>query len=122
MNKHELNGGARYVAGKVEKTVGDVVDSRTWQVDGVVDQVAGGAEHAYGRARAIAAEVADATPGLIEEARERVGGAAARSAESAKRGGRAAADAVRGNPAVVWAVAAALGGLALGWLARGQRG
>ena len=45
MNKDEFQGGARYVGGKVEKAVGDTVDSRDWQVDGVVDQVAGGAQH-----------------------------------------------------------------------------
>ena len=46
MNKDEFQGGARYVGGKVEKTIGDTVSSRDWQVDGVVDQVAGGSDAA----------------------------------------------------------------------------
>lgn len=122
MNKHELHGGVRYYGGKVEKAIGDAVESRDWQVDGVKDQVAGGAEHLFGRAQSIAGDVADATPGLIEEAREKLGDAAERSAHAARRGTRAAADMVRGNDRIAWALAAALGGYALAWALHGRRG
>jgi uncharacterized protein YjbJ (UPF0337 family) len=90
MNKNELHGGARYLGGKVEKAVGDAVDSRDWQVDGVVDQVAGGAENLYGRARSVAEDAADAAPGFVDAAKERLadarhtlGDAAARVSERA---------------------------------------
>ena len=49
MNKDEFHGGVRYATGKVEKAVGDTVNSRDWQVDGVVDQVAA-EQHMQGRA------------------------------------------------------------------------
>lgn len=122
MNKHELRGGARYVGGKVEKAVGDVVDSRDWKVAGVTDQVAGGAEHLFGRAQAIAGDVADATPSLIEHAREKVGDVADRSVDVARRGSDKARTHIRGNEATVFAIAAALGGYALGWLIHRRRG
>ncbi|MBB3692544.1 CsbD family protein [Sphingomonas sp. BK580] len=123
MNKHELHGGARYIGGKVEKAIGDTVDSRDWQVSGVKDQVAGGAENLFGRAQSIAEEVADATPGLIEEAREKAGDAAARAADAARRGAHEARAAVRGGDGrLLWAAVAALGGFALGWLVSDQRG
>ncbi|MBY9062013.1 CsbD family protein [Sphingomonas yunnanensis] len=123
MNKHELHGGARYVGGKVEKAIGDTVDSRDWQVSGVKDQFAGGAENLFGRAQSIAEDVADATPGLIEEAREKAGDVAASAADAARRGAHEARVAVRGgDERLLWAAVAALGGFALGWLANDQRG
>jgi len=70
MNKNELHGGARYLGGKVEKAVGDTVNSREWQVDGVVDQVVGGAENLYGRARSVAEDAVDAAPGFVDAAKE----------------------------------------------------
>ncbi|WP_230483211.1 CsbD family protein [Sphingomonas sp. Leaf21] len=121
MNKHELRGDARYLGGKVEKAVGDVVDSRDWKVAGVKDQVVGGAEHLYGRAQSVAGNIADATPSLIEEARERTGDALERSRDLATREGRRAADAVRGNSAAAWAVGAAVLGYAIGALIHGRR-
>ena len=120
MNKHEIHGGARYVGGKIEKTVGDVVDSRDWQVDGVVDQVAGGAQHMYGRARSIVEDAIDTAPELADEARERLSKAGRQAADAAGKAGSATADAARDNP-ILWAVAAALGGYALGWLVHGKR-
>lgn len=123
MNKHELHGGARYLGGKVEKAIGDTVDSRDWQVSGVKDQVAGGTENLFGRAQSIADDVADATPGLIQEARDKAGDAAARAVDAARRGAHEAHAAVRGSDKrILWAAVAALGGLALGWLASGRRG
>ena len=112
MNRDELQGGARYVGGKVEKAIGDAVDSRDWKVDGVVDQVAGAAQHGYGRARSVVNDAIDAAPGLAEDARERL--AAVRS------GGKAAARTVHDTP-LLWAVAAALVGYGLGWLVHGRR-
>lgn len=123
MNKHELHGGARYLGGKVEKAIGDTVDSRDWQVSGVKDEVAGGAENLFGRAQSAAEDVADATPGLIEEVRERAGDAATRAADVARRGAPEARATVRGgDERLLWAAVAALGGFALGWLASRQRG
>ncbi|MEH3101928.1 CsbD family protein [Sphingomonas adhaesiva] len=122
MNKHELHGGARYVGGKVEKAVGDLVDSRDWQVAGVVDQVAGGAENLFGRAQSIAGDVTDATPGLIEEARERTARTASKAAERSADVARDAREAVRGNEGMVMAVGAAIVGYAIGWLIHGRRG
>lgn len=120
MNKDELQGGARYVGGKVEKTVGDVVESRDWQVDGVVDQVAGGAQHAYGRAKSIAGDLIDSAPELADEGRDRLKAAAERAADAAQHSGKVAVDTVREQPAV-WALAAGVAGYALAWLIHGRR-
>lgn len=117
MNKHEIHGGARYLGGKVEKAVGDAVDSRDWQVAGVVDQVAGASENLFGRAQSAAGNVADATPALIEEARERAGAASERALDAARRGSGTAVTAVRSDEGrILWAAVAALGGYAAGWL------
>ncbi|GAA3259012.1 hypothetical protein GCM10020258_20540 [Sphingomonas yabuuchiae] len=62
MSTHALHGNARHFGGKLEKTIGDAVDSRDWKVAGVTDQVAGSAEHLFGRAQSVAGEVEDATP------------------------------------------------------------
>jgi uncharacterized protein YjbJ (UPF0337 family) len=123
MNKHEIHGGARYVGGKVEKTVGDVVDSRDWQVAGVVDQVAGGAENLYGRAQSVASDVADAAPGVIEHARERSSEALHQAADEVRVRAESAAQAVRGNEGIAIAAATAAGliGYALAWLIHGRR-
>ena len=121
MNKDEFQGGARYVGGKIEKAVGDAVDSRDWKVDGVVDQVAGGAQHGYGRARSIVNDAIDSAPELAEEARDRLKAAGARIADTAQSGGKAAAQTVQDQPAV-WALAAAVAGYGLAWFVHGRRG
>lgn len=87
MNKHELQGGARYVGSKVERTIGDLVESRDWQVDGVVDQVASGVQHAYDRAKSIAGDVVDSAAELAQEGRDHLRAAAERAADAAQRGG-----------------------------------
>jgi uncharacterized protein YjbJ (UPF0337 family) len=120
MNKDEFQGGARYVGGKVEKAVGDAVDSRDWQVDGVVDQVAGGVQHGYGRARSIVEDAVDSAPELADAARERLKAAGERVADSARTGGHAAVQTVHDTPAL-WALAAALGGYGLAWFIHGRR-
>ncbi len=132
MNKNEFEGGARYIGGKVEKAVGDTVNSRDLQVDGVVDQVGGAAQNIYGRARSVAEDAVDAAPQFADHARATLSDAADRSLEVAREGlGRAretardgkdaVVTAVSGNPIAAWAVAAALGGYALGWLIHGRR-
>ena len=120
MNEDEFKGGARYIGGKVEKAVGDTVNSREWQVDGVVDQVAGGVRHSYGRARSIIGDAIDGAPELAEEARDRVRAAGDQVADVAHKQGKAAADTVRDTPAL-WALAAALGGYAVAWWIHGRR-
>lgn len=130
MNEDEFKGGARYVGGGVEKTIGDTVDSRDWKVDGVVDQVAGGAQHAYGRAKSILGDAIDSAPELAEEARDRLKdageraavaarAAGERTADAAQKGGRVAVETVRDTP-VLWALAAAMGGYAIAWLVHGR--
>ncbi len=120
MNKHEFKGNARYVTGKVEKAVGDAVDSRDWQVDGVVDQVAGSAEHAYGRAKSVAENAIDAAPALAEEARDRLKAAGDRAADLARKSGKAA-NASMGEAPALWALVAAVGGYAIAWAIHGRR-
>jgi uncharacterized protein YjbJ (UPF0337 family) len=120
MNTHEWHGGARYVGGKVEKAVGDAVESRDWQVDGVVDQVAGAAENLYGRAQSVAEDAIDAAPHLAAKGRDAVADAADRTAEAARHGTRVVARSLDERP-VLWAAAAAAGGYALAWLIHGQR-
>ncbi|TVV75754.1 CsbD family protein [Sphingomonas solaris] len=120
MNKDELQGGARYFGGKVEKAVGDAVDSRDWKVDGVVDQVAGGAQHGFGRARSIVGDAIDSAPALAGEARDRLKAAGERVADSAQRGGKVAVQTVQDQP-VIWALAAALVGYGLAWFVHGRR-
>lgn len=120
MNKDELQGGARYVGGKVEKAVGDAVDSRDWKVDGVVDQVVGGAQHTYGRARSIIGDAIDAAPEFVDEARDRMKAVGERVADSVQKSGKAAAQTVEDRP-VIWALAAAAIGYGLAWFVYGRR-
>lgn len=120
MNKDEFQGGTRYVDGKLEKAVGNAVDSRDWKVDGVVDQVAGGARHAYGRAKSIVEDAIDSAPELAEEARERLKAAGETVADSAQKGSKVAVDTVQEQP-VLWALAAAAVGYGLAWLIHGRR-
>lgn len=119
MNEDEFKGSARYVGGRIEKTIGDTVESRDWQVDGVVDQVAGSAQHAYGRAKSVIGDAIDAAPELAGEARDRLKAAGERAADTAQKGGKVAVDTVRDTPAL-WALAAALGGYAVAWLIHGR--
>lgn len=121
MNKDEFHGGVRYAGGKIEKAIGDAVDSRDWKVDGVVDQVAGGAQHSYGRARAIIDEAIDGAPAVADEARDRLKDSGERIADTAQRGGKAVGRAVQESPAL-WAAAAAIGGYALAYIVHGRRG
>jgi len=120
MNEDEFKGGARYVGGKVEKAIGDTVNSRDWQIDGVVDQVAGGVQHSYGRARSIIGDAIDGAPELAEDARDRLKAAGEQAADAVKTHGRAAAGTVRETPAL-WALAAAMGGYAIAWFVHGRR-
>jgi len=117
VNEHELRGGARYVGGKVEKAVGDVVERHDWQVGGVVNQVKGGAENLYGRAQSIVEDAVDAAPGVIDDARAKLGDAKDDAVAAARRGSSAVAARVRdGDERLVWAAVAAVGGYLAGWL------
>lgn len=120
MNEDEFKGGARYIGGKLEKGVGDVVESRDWQVDGVVDQVAGGTQHMYGRAKSVIGDLVDGAPEIAEKASREARVAADRAAEAARRGVRAAQDSAKDAP-VVWAIAAAAIGYGLAWWIHGQQ-
>ncbi len=121
MNKDEFEGGLRYAGGKVEKAVGDTVNSREWQVDGVVDQVAGGAQHSYGRVRAIVEDAIESAPALTGSARDKLKTAGRQVADSAQKGGTVAARTVEDSP-LLWAVGAAIVGYGVAWLLHGRRG
>ncbi len=121
MNKDEFEGGVRYATGKVEKTVGDVVDHRGLQTDGIVDQVAGGAQHSYGRVRAIIEDAIDSAPALADEARAKLKTAGRQVADQAQKGGKVAQRTVEDSP-LLWAAGAAIIGYGLAWLLHGRRG
>ncbi|MFS0738111.1 CsbD family protein [Sphingomonas sp. 1P06PA] len=121
MNKDEIQGAARYYNGKLEKTAGDVVDSRDWQVDGVVNQIAGNAQNAFGRARSVVGDMVDSAPAIAGEARDRLGDASRRAADRIGRVSQDATAALRRTPPIAWAVGAAVAGYALGWLLHGRR-
>lgn len=120
MNKDEFQGGARYVGGKVEKAVGDTVNSRNWQVDGVVDQVAGGAQNLYGRAKSAIEDVVDGAPELADKVGSDARIAADRAAEAAKRGARSAQASAKDAP-FLWALGAAAIGYGIASFVHGQR-
>lgn len=120
MNKDEFQGGARYVGGKVEKAVGDTVNSRDWQVDGVVDQVAGGAQNLYGRAKSAIEDVVDGAPELADKIGSDALDAAELAAEAANRCARSAQASAQDAP-VLWALGAAAIGYGIAWLVHGQR-
>ncbi|MCK8455313.1 CsbD family protein [Sphingomonas faeni] len=120
MNKDEFQGGARYVGGKVEKGIGDVVGSRDWQVDGVVDQVAGGAQNLYGRAKSAVDDLIDGAPELADKLSHDARHAADRATEAARRGALAAQDSAKDAP-LLWAAGAAAIGYGLAWLVHGSR-
>ncbi len=120
MNKDEFQGGARYVGGKVEKGVGDVVGSRDWQVDGVVDQVAGGAQNLYGRAKSAVGDIVDGAPELADKLSHDARDVADRTADVARRGAQTAQDSAKDAP-LLWALGAAAVGYGLAWLVHGSR-
>jgi len=109
MNKDEFEGAARHFGGKLEKGVGDLVESRPLQVDGIVDKVAGGAQHIYGRARSIVEDAVDGAPELLHEGSDRLRHVSERANEG-----------VRQTP-LIWIAAAALGSYALAWLIHGRQ-
>ncbi len=120
MNKDEFQGGARYVGGKIEKAVGDTVNSRDWQVDGVVDQVAGGAQNLYGRARSAVEDIVDGAPELADKIGSEAREAADRTTEAARRAARAAQASAEDAP-VLWAIGAAAIGYGIAWFVHGRR-
>ncbi len=120
MNKDEFQGGARYVGGKVEKAVGDTVNSRDWQVDGVVDQVAGGAQNLYGRAKSAINDTVDGAPELADKIGSEAREAGERAAEVARRGAASAQASAQEAP-VLWALGAAAVGYGIAWLVHGKR-
>ncbi|WP_445191846.1 CsbD family protein [Sphingomonas sp. Tas61C01] len=113
MNQDEIEGGVRYVKGKIEKNVGDVASSASWQADGIVNQVAGGAQNLYGRAKDHVEDLIDDAPGMLQEAGDR-------ARHVASRGRDVANEQMKQNP---WALAAVVGvvGYAISWLIHGKR-
>jgi len=120
MNQDEFEGGVRHATGKVEKTIGDVVDNRKLQADGIVDQVAGTAQHSYGRVRAIIEDAIDSAPALADQAREKLKTAGRQVADRAQQGGHVAARTVEDSP-LLWAAGAAIIGYGVAWLLHGRR-
>ena len=120
MNKDEFQGGARYVGGKVEKAVGDTVNSRDWQVDGVVDQVAGGAQNLYGRAKSAIDDAIDGAPELADKLGSEARDAADRTTEAARRAAASAQASAQDAP-MLWALGAAAVGYGVAWLVHGRR-
>ena len=51
MNKDQIKGGAKEVAGKVQKNVGDLVGSEKQQVKGAVKEAEGKVQKNYGDAK-----------------------------------------------------------------------
>lgn len=51
MNKDQVKGGAKEVAGKVQKNVGDIVGSEKQQVKGAVKEAEGKVQKNYGDAK-----------------------------------------------------------------------
>jgi uncharacterized protein YjbJ (UPF0337 family) len=53
MNKNQVKGALKDVAGKVQEEVGKVVGSKEQQVKGLVKQISGKAEKTYGDAKEV---------------------------------------------------------------------
>jgi uncharacterized protein YjbJ (UPF0337 family) len=51
MDKHQIKGAAKEVAGKVEKKTGEALDDRSMQAKGMAKEVAGKAEKKMGDAK-----------------------------------------------------------------------
>lgn len=49
MNKHQIEGTAKEIAGKVQQTLGKAINSRDQQAHGLAKQVEGRIEKSYGR-------------------------------------------------------------------------
>ena len=109
-------------AARSKRRVGDAVDSREWQVDGVVDQVAGAAQNMYGRARSVGRGRVDGAPELAEEAANRLqdAGRARRSTPPIAVGQAVARDGQR-RARAVGGCGRGVGGYALAWLVHGRR-
>lgn len=121
MNQDEFEGGVRHATGKVEKTIGDVVDNRNLQADGVIDQIAGTAQHSYGRVRAIIEDAIDSAPAFADQARDKLKTAGRQVADQAQKGGQVASRTVEDSP-LLWAASAAIIGYGLAWLLHVRRG
>ena len=120
MNKDEFHGGVRYVAGKVEKTAGDTVGNRDWQVDGVVNQVAGAAQSLYGRARSTIEDAVDGAPELSEKLAREARVAGDQAVDAARRAVRDARSSAKQAPEL-WALGAVALGYAVAWLIHARR-
>lgn len=59
MNKNQVNGIAKDIAGKVQEGVGKLVDNKEQQAKGLVKQVEGAAEKKYGDAKEIIKDAAN---------------------------------------------------------------
>ena len=53
MNKNQVKGAVKDIAGKVQETVGQLVGSKEQQVKGLGKQISGKTEKAYGDAKEI---------------------------------------------------------------------
>ena len=71
MNEDRVIGAGRDIAGNVEWKVGDALNDRDMQADGVVNRVAGVFQNGYGIARDAADDAAEVAPVLLERAADR---------------------------------------------------
>lgn len=112
MNEDRVIGVGRDMVGKVEWKVGDAIDDRDMQADGVVDRVAGAFQQGYGTARDVAIDAAEVAPVLLE-----------RAADRSRDLGRRIDTAVRenlGDNGPLYLLAGAIGLVGLGLFAIGQ--
>lgn len=59
MNENQVSGVAKDIAGKVQETVGQAIDSKDQQAKGLAKQVEGKAEKTLGDAKEVVKDAAD---------------------------------------------------------------
>ena len=91
MDKDRFAGSAKYFAGKVEGTIGDIAGDAKTQAAGRVREATGTAQNLYGQAKDAAREATDAAVGYARGAYENSG-------DTFRDGSQAMAKKVQDNP------------------------
>lgn len=102
MDKDQIAGSVKDIAGKVEGAVGDMADNAQAQAAGRVREAAGTVQNLYGQAKDTARDAGDAAAGYAKDAYENSG-------ETLRGGSEVVAKKVQDNPLGALLIAGGIG-------------
>jgi len=102
MDKDQIAGSVKDIAGKVEGAVGDMADNAQAQAAGRVREAAGTVQNLYGQAKDTARDAGDAAAGYAKDAYENSG-------ETLREGSEVVAKKVQENPLGALLIAGGIG-------------